>query len=76
MCCFEGQEGASTTTFHLALSSSPKVWLWSSTIEANGLRYNMQLCPNKNMYKKKDITLFFVIKLQHQYYKVFEVQNH
>jgi hypothetical protein len=54
-----GQEGASTTTFHLALSSSPKVWLWSSTIEANGLRYNMQLCPNKNMYKKKDKTFFY-----------------
>jgi hypothetical protein len=51
--------------FHLALSLSPKVWLWSSTIEANGLRYKMQLCPNKNMYKKKDITLFFVIKFTH-----------
>ncbi len=30
MCCFKGQEGASTTTFHLALSSSTKVWLYGA----------------------------------------------
>jgi hypothetical protein len=41
------------------------VAIWSSTTEANGLRYNMQLCPNKNMYKKKDKTLFFIIKFTH-----------
>jgi hypothetical protein len=38
------------------------VAIWSSTTETSGLRYNMQLCPNKNMYKKKDKTLFFIIK--------------
>ncbi len=41
------------------------VAIWSSTIEASGLRYNMQLCPNKNMYKKKDKTLFFIVKFTH-----------
>jgi hypothetical protein len=41
------------------------VAIWSSTTEANGLRYNMQLCPDKNLYKKKDKTLFFIIKFTH-----------
>jgi hypothetical protein len=41
------------------------VAIWSSTTEANGLRYNMQLCPDKNLYKKKDKTKFFIIKFTH-----------
>jgi hypothetical protein len=67
VCCFKGQEGASTTTFHLALSSNPKVW-WlygAPQLKLVAQGTNMQLCPNKNMYKKKDKTLFFIIKFTH-----------